>query len=120
MKNLEEIKNSISEMEIQLAGLNAKVNELENNSEGGYHFTGDEMVKFVLKLQYEFVSQMERGIEEMYFGYDCVTLSVEGTTIDIEIDSNEIKRRVSEELEFDLDDDSIKVTVDSIYKSIKA
>ena len=119
MKNLEEIKNSISEMEIQLAGLNAKVNELENNSEGGYHFTDEEMIKFVLKLHNEFVSQMERGIEEMYFDSDCVDLSLYGTTIEVEIDSNKIKRSVSEELEFDLDDDSIKVTVDSIYKSIK-
>lgn len=112
MKNLEEIKKQIAELVL-------KVDELENNSEGGYHFTEDEMVKFVLKLHNEFVSQMEDGIEQIDFDSDCVDLSLYGTTIEVEIDSKEIKRSLSEELEFDLDDDSIKVTVDSIYKSIK-
>lgn len=113
MKNLEEIKKQIAELVL-------KVDELEKTeNDGMYHFNEDELISFVLKLNDSFIDQMNRGISRVCFDDDCVNLDLYGREIQIEIDSDEIRRNLESELEFDLDKESIKDTIADIYKTIK-
>ena len=113
MKNLEEIKKQIAELVL-------KVDELEKTeNDGMYHFNEDELILFVLKLNDGFIDQMNRGINRIHFDDDCVELSLYDRELQIEIDSEAIRRNLESELEFDLDKESIKDTIADIYKTIK-
>lgn len=114
MNNLEEIKK-------QLAELTAQVNELSEtkSDDGMYHFTEEEMIKFVERLHEGFEESLEYNLSGISFDTDSVSLSLNGNEIEIEIDSDDIKDTIISELDFDLDEDSIKDTITDIYKYIK-
>ena len=118
MENLDQIKNSISEMEIQLDALKTQLESVKEKSDDAYSFIQDEMIQFVKKLHDEFEAALKRGAYNADFG-DAIDLNLYDREIEVSVDSERITDTVIDEMDFSDSDDAILDTIADIVKVIK-
>lgn len=111
---------NIQEIKTQLEELITKVNELEHST-SEYTFTKEEMIKFVIQLNEQFVKDLKSNIRNASFDADSIVdldFDSYSRTIEVTIDESALANIIEDEL-VSMDEDYIIPTVDNIYTDLK-
>lgn len=109
------------EIKAQLEELLTRVNSMENQY-GDYVFSEEQMISFVRDLHEEFMKGVKLNIEQMHFddADDFIDLELDyNKQISVSINTDTLSDRIMNEIDVDIDDDDLKVTIDNTYECMK-